>query len=151
MRLITPPIFVPYEASLARGILQDRRDRFIASVKLDNDKLVDAHCINPGRMEAFVESGARVFLLPAANEARKLKWSWEAIERVNALADCNDNIMCGANTVRPNALIRAALESRLLAGLADWTTLKAEPKFEIAAEHSSDGEPHSDDGERGRC
>ena len=50
--------------------------------------------------------------------------------------------MCGANTQRPNALVRAALESRCLAGLDTWTHLKPEPKFEVCTSDGS-GAVHS--------
>ena len=52
---------MPYDAPLLAGRLVDRRDRFIAEVSLDDAKdeeTVLAHCINPGRMEAFVEIGS---------------------------------------------------------------------------------------------
>jgi sugar fermentation stimulation protein A len=141
VRSLTPPVFFGYDAALRCGILQDRRDRFIATVKFEESgDVVDAHCINTGRMEAFVDVGARVWLLPAASKTRKLKWSWEAIEQSHALNGEQKKIMCGVNTIRPNALVRAALEARCLQGLGAWTGLKAEAKFEVEAE---DGEPHS--------
>jgi sugar fermentation stimulation protein A len=86
-------------------------------------------------MEAFVDAGASVWLLPApdtaAGRARKLRYTWEAIERRDERAGDGRPIMCGANTQRPNALVRAALEARCLAGLDAWTHLKPEPKFQI--------------------
>ena len=71
------PVFVPYDAPLLAGRLVDRRDRFIAEVSLDgakDEETVLAHCINPCRMEAFVEIGARVWLLPAARAERNLPY-----------------------------------------------------------------------------
>ena len=52
LRALLTPVFVPYESPLQRGVLLDRRDRFIASVRLDGegaDVSVDAHCLNPVR------------------------------------------------------------------------------------------------------
>ena len=142
MRALTPSIFVPYEAPLQRGLLLDRRDRFIATVKLDENKQdVDVHCINPGRMEAFVDTTATVWVLPAPEataETRKLKHSWEAIEQNHAIDD--KRIMCGTNTQRPNKLVRALLEARCLPGLDVWKTLKPEAKFDVA---TADGEQHT--------
>ena len=143
--ILPAPIFVPYEAELQRGTLLDRRDRFIANVRLPAGD-VEAHCVNPGRMEAFVDAGASVWLLPApdtaAGRARKLRYTWEAIERRDERAGDGRPIMCGANTQRPNALVRAALESRCLAGLEAWTHLKPEPKFEVCTSDGS-GAVHS--------
>ena len=141
--LAAPPVFVPYDAPLRSGVLLGRRDRFIATVQLDGeDDAVDAHCVNPGRMEQFVAPGARVWLLPAPEKSaktRKLQWSWEAIERPHAL-DAASRLMCGCNTQRPNRIVRSALESRTLPGLDTWSTLKAEPKIDVAAE---DGTRHT--------
>ena len=121
------PVFVPYDAPLLAGRLVDRRDRFIAEVSLDGAKeeeTVLAHCINPGRMEAFVEIGARVWLLPAARAERKLQFSWEAIE---ARGIDGQRLICSTNTVRPNRLVRALLEARVLKGLDDFATVHALP------------------------
>ena len=45
--ILPAPIFVPYEAELQRGTLLDRRDRFIANVRLPAGD-VEAHCVNVG-------------------------------------------------------------------------------------------------------
>ena len=105
------PVFVPYHAPLQRGTLVERRDRFIAEVSLDGQQSVLAHCINPGRMEAFVRPGARVWVLPTEKADRKLRYSWEAIEVMGVRGA---NIIASTNTVRPNVLVRALLEARRL-------------------------------------
>ena len=128
------PVFVPYDAPLLAGRLVDRRDRFIAEVSLDgakDEETVLAHCINPGRMEAFVEIGARVWLLPAARAERKLRFSWEAIE---ARGIDGERLICSTNTVRPNRLVRALLEARVLKGLDDFATVHAERSFTVPGE-----------------
>lgn len=140
-RALLAPILVPYDVTLQRGVLIDRRDRFVATIRLDSplNPVVDAHCVNPGRMEAFVDPGATVWVTRAPEgSTRKLKYSWEAIERADAIN--GEPIMCGANTQRPNLLMRAVLEARILAGLEDWTTLKAEPAFTVTL---ADGTVHS--------
>ena len=133
MRALLPAVFVPNEAPLLRGVLLDRRDRFIATVRLDGDASgsVEAHCVNPGRMEAFVEPGAIVYVSEAKAESRKLKYTWEAIERVSDVD--GEPILCGANTVRPNALVRAVLEARCLPGLDTWQTMKPEAPFTVGS------------------
>ena len=136
-RALAPPVFVGYDGTLVPARFVDRRDRFVATAVLEHGISVEAHCINPGRMEAFVEPGACVWLLPQQGEKRKLKWSWEAIERTSITGS---PIMCSTNTVRPNTLVKAALEARVLLGLDSWVSLKAEPKFEAAL---PDGETHS--------
>ena len=126
------PVFVPYHAPLQRGTLVDRRDRFIAEVALDGQPAsVLAHCINPGRMEAFVRPGARVWVLPAEKADRKLRYSWEAIEVVGVRGA---NLIASTNTVRPNLLVRALLEARCLSDLS-FCELRAERNF-VAGSHS---------------
>ena len=119
------PPFVGYDEPLVAGRLRGRRDRFVADVVLDADPDVPvaAHCINPGRMEAFVEPGARVWLLPVDKADRKLKYSWEAIETMGI--DGN-RLVASTNTVRPNRLMRALLEARCMPGLDAFTSLHAE-------------------------
>ena len=59
---------LPYPRPLIEGTFIRRRDRFIADIALrisDPPKEVACHCINPGRMEAFVIPGATVWVLPA--------------------------------------------------------------------------------------
>ena len=137
-RAFAPTVAVPYESPLRAGTLVDRRDRFIAEVRCDEAAVVGAHCINPGRMEAFVEPGARVWLqpAPAATAAtRKLKWSWEAIERVGI-----DGLthVCGTNTVRPNLLVRHLLEARVMPGLDAWSTFEAERQFKVRVDSADE-------------
>eukprot|EP00316_Scyphosphaera_apsteinii_P011890 CAMPEP_0119344296 /NCGR_PEP_ID=MMETSP1333-20130426/106900_1 /TAXON_ID=418940 /ORGANISM="Scyphosphaera apsteinii, Strain RCC1455" /LENGTH=439 /DNA_ID=CAMNT_0007356733 /DNA_START=87 /DNA_END=1406 /DNA_ORIENTATION=+ len=138
-RSFPSPIFVPYDAPLQRGCLIDRRDRFIAEVSLEAapGSSVLAHCINPGRMEAFVEIGARVWLRPAGKEDRKLQYSWEAIEITGI---DGKKLICSTNTVRPNRLVRDLLEARCLPGLESFTSLHAEQTFCFA---SAEGREHS--------
>ena len=143
LRAFANPVFVPYAGPLSiSSRLLERRDRFVVEVALDDtseagEQVVLAHCINPGRMEAFVEPGARVWLLPAAKADRKLKYSWEAIETMGI---DGERIVASTNTVRPNLLVRRLLEARCLPGLDRYGSLAAERKFEV---RGPGGEAHS--------
>ena len=137
MRALAAPVFVPYGgAPLVEGTLLDRRDRFIASIRLQaSGQVVEAHCVNPGRMEAFVAVGARVWLQEApAESSRKLRYTWEAIEIPHA--STGSPILASCNTVRPNTLARDVLQARCLPGLADFESLTAEHTFTV---DSTDG------------
>ena len=118
------PVVVPYEGSMHRGRFLQRRDRFVASIKLDDGgEVVRCHCINPGRMEAFVDERAVVWARRVTpEEKRKGKratdYTWELIER--------DGVTCSTNTQRPNALVKAVLGARCLCGFEDSTDLAAE-------------------------
>jgi sugar fermentation stimulation protein A len=95
-----------------------RRDRFLADVTLASGEPVVAHCVNPGAMEGVVRAGARVWLTPDDNPARKLKFTWSIVEE--------DGVLVGADTSLPNRLVRALLDARWLRGLAGYTALAQE-------------------------
>jgi sugar fermentation stimulation protein A len=141
--------FLPFATKLVPGRLLARRDRFIAEVLLDGEtEPVRAHCVNPGRMEAFVEAGSRVYLSLAPERAkRKLRYTWELLEHAPA---GTDTVLCGTNTQFPNSLVAALLNARSLVGLSTWASLKAEASMPAhaagyAKAKGARAEPH------GRC
>ncbi len=64
---------------LIRGALIRRYKRFLADVELDTGTVVTAHCANSGSMMGLAEPGSEVWLSPARNPDRKLRFSWEMI------------------------------------------------------------------------
>ena len=87
---LTKPVVVPFEGPLTKGNFVRRTDRFTAHLVLDGIEVHDgengevkAHCINPGRMEAFVDPGATIWArrAPENGPKRKTDWTWELIER----------------------------------------------------------------------
>ena len=112
--------FYPHERPLVRGTFLKRRDRFLADVKLDeNGEEVESHCVNPGRMEGYVDPGSKVWLLPAEEGSdRKCKYTWELLE--------HKGLLCGTQTTRPNYIMKQLLENRQIAGLKDWVEMRAE-------------------------
>ena len=87
---LTKPVVVPFEGPLTKGNFVRRTDRFTAHLVLDGIEVSDesngevkAHCINPGRMEAFVDPGATIWARRAPEDGpkRKTDWTWELIER----------------------------------------------------------------------
>lgn len=125
MKLL-PPVFVGFDAPLVAGTLLARRDRFVASVRLDNGAEVEAHCVNPGRMEGFTGDGARVWLHPQPKAGRRCPYTWEIIEQQWPDRSKGGVLFCSTNTVRPNLLVSHVLNARVLRGLDEWDTLEAE-------------------------
>jgi len=124
-----PLAFVPFPTELLAGRLVARRDRFLADVILDGAAAgappVVAHCVNPGRMEAFVTIGARVFLsLAPVERQRKCAYTWELLEHVPPGAA--SPVLCGCNTQWPNDLALALLRARTLEGLREYEALQRE-------------------------
>ena len=65
-----------FHAPLIKGQLIKRYKRFMADVRLENGEVVTAHCANSGSMLSVNEPGAEVWLSPAENPDRKLKFTW---------------------------------------------------------------------------
>ena len=97
---------------LVEGKLIKRYKRFLADIKLDNGKIVTAHCANTGPMKGVLWPGGRVRLRYSPSPKRKLDWSWEQAEvpSNNELKKC----WVGINTSLPNKLIRHLIESNCL-------------------------------------
>ncbi|HCS71889.1 MAG TPA: DNA/RNA nuclease SfsA, partial [Rhodospirillaceae bacterium] len=86
-----------FHAPLVKGTLVKRYKRFMADVTLEDGTVVTAHCANSGSMLSVNEPGAEVWISPAANPDRKLKWTWELIRIGETLV--------GINTALPNAIV----------------------------------------------
>jgi sugar fermentation stimulation protein A len=103
---------------LQAGKLVRRYERFIAEVQL-GERLVRAHCVNPGRMEGLIVPGAPVWLSPAPG--RKLEWTWEMMELEGRLV--------GVNTTLPNRLVGEVLKQGLLPELLGQGAIVAEQAY----------------------
>ncbi|WP_420348946.1 DNA/RNA nuclease SfsA [Pelagibius sp.] len=91
-----------FPAPLIPGRLLKRYKRFLADVELEDGGVVVAHCANPGSMLGLAAPGSVVWLSPAQNPARKLRFSWELVDSEGALV--------GINTGRANSLVGEALD-----------------------------------------
>ena len=105
---------------LVRGTLVKRYKRFLADVRLDNGKIVTAHCPNTGSMTGCSESGQPVYLSRHDNPKRKLKYTWELIEMPTSLV--------GVNTLVPNRLVFLSAAAGLISELAGYETVEREVK-----------------------
>ena len=110
-----------FAVPLLEGVLVKRYKRFLTDVKLANGEVVVAHCANPGSMLSVNEPGARVWLSPAQNPERKLKFTWEIIE-VNGT-------MVGINTSHPNRIVADAIKAGEIKELKGYDSLKREQKY----------------------
>jgi len=106
---------------LLRGRLLRRHKRFLADVALEGGDSVVAHCANPGSMLGLAKPGAEVWLSPARNPARKLKYSWEL-----TLADGH---LVGINTGVPNGLVAEAIAAGQVPELAGYSGQRREVRY----------------------
>ena len=110
-----------FHAPLLKGRLIKRYKRFMADVELETGETVTAHCANSGSMLSVNEPGAEVWLSPAQNPDRKLKFTWEMIRIGRSLV--------GINTSHPNALVAEAIEAGKIKELTGYETLRREVKY----------------------
>lgn len=122
---------------LLRGRLIKRYKRFMADVNLDTGETVTAHCANTGAMLGVQEPDSEVWLSPARNPDRKLKYTWELIRIGDGLV--------GINTAHPNKIVAEAIEAGRIPELSGYGTLRREVKYgknsRIDILLSDDGKP----------
>ncbi len=106
---------------LIRGRLIKRYKRFLTDVELEDGTVVVAHCANSGSMESVKEAGAEVWLSPARNPDRKLKFTWELIRIGETLV--------GINTSLPNLIVSEAIETGKVKELSGYASLRREVKY----------------------
>lgn len=110
-----------YPQPLVRGRLIRREKRFIVHVRLDDGREVVAHTNNTGTMLGCNTPGSPVWLSPADDPKRKLKWTYELIEA--------DGVLVGINTAVPNALAAEAIADGTLAELQGYGSVRREVQY----------------------
>ncbi len=106
---------------LIKGTLVKHYKRFLADVVLEDGSEVTAHCANSGTMLTVNEPGSEVWLSPARNPDRKLRYTWELIRVGDALV--------GINTQHPNRIVQEAIEGGAAKELQGYGSLRREVKY----------------------
>lgn len=89
-----------------------------------------AHTNNTGSMRGCLAPGAPVWLSPARNPARKLRWSLELIETVaGAFEGVAGGVLVGVNTALANDLAEEALTAGVVPELAGFADMRREVKY----------------------
>lgn len=110
-----------FETPLLKGTLVKRYKRFFADVVLENGETVVAHCANSGSMLSVKPEGATVWISPANNPKRKLKYTWEIVEI--------EGHPVGINTGHPNKIVAEAIEAGQIPELSGYDSLRREVKY----------------------
>ncbi|MEP4379479.1 MAG: DNA/RNA nuclease SfsA [Alphaproteobacteria bacterium] len=110
---------------LIPGRLIRRYKRFLSDIEIVGSDgaptEITAHCPNPGAMLGLKEPGSDVWVSPARNSDRKLKYTWEII-RVGAHH-------VGINTSLPNTLVDEAIEAGRIAELTGYASRRREVRY----------------------
>ena len=109
-----------FENELIPGVLIKRYKRFFADIKLGN-KVVTAHCPNPGSMFKLLEKGNRAWITESNNQNRKLKYTLQIIEVANTKFCINTHIT--------NKIVHESLEEKLVENLNSYNFIRPEKKF----------------------
>jgi sugar fermentation stimulation protein A len=109
---------VRFLSPLVRGFLVRRSQRFLAEVRLENDRLVTAHCPNSGSMQGCNVPGREVMLSPTDNPKRKTRYTWELIHLPSTWV--------GVNTLSANRLVAEAASGKLIPELGPFDKLLRE-------------------------
>ena len=109
-----------FENELIPGVLVKRYKRFFVDIKLKN-KVVTAHCPNPGSMINLLKRGNPVWITKTDNKNRKLQYTLQIIE-INNIKYC-------INTHITNKVVQESLQDKLINELKEFTLIRPEKKF----------------------
>ncbi|MHA1571889.1 MAG: DNA/RNA nuclease SfsA [Alphaproteobacteria bacterium] len=106
---------------LIAGTLQRRYKRFLSDIELADGSIVVAQCPNPGAMLGLQQAGTPVWVSPARNPDRKLRYTWELLRL--------DSGYVGINTMHPNALAEEAILAGSIPELTGYDTVRREVRY----------------------
>ena len=109
-----------FENELISGVLIKRYKRFFVDIKMEN-KVITAHCPNPGSMQKLLTKGNKVWITRSNNEKRKLSHTLQIIE-------VNNSKFC-VNTHITNKIVKEALEKKYIDDLSRYNQITPEKKY----------------------
>ena len=109
-----------FENKLISGLFVKRYKRFFVDIRLKN-KIVTAHCANPGSMMGLLNKNSKVWITESLNLKRKLKYTLQIIE--------DQNSKVGVNTHLTNKIVFEALKKNYIKNLDKNSQITTEKKF----------------------
>ncbi|SDK40551.1 sugar fermentation stimulation protein A [Maridesulfovibrio ferrireducens] len=106
-----------YPEGCRKAVFIKRYKRFTVEALLDG-QIISIHTNNTGSMLGLLREGQEIFISPALNPARKLKWTLEMVNLSGSWV--------GVNTSVPNKMIQRAFEVAVLPELKGYTAIKRE-------------------------
>ena len=110
-----------FENELISGVLIKRYKRFLVDIKL-KDKIITAHCPNPGSMKGLAQEGEKVWLEERINPNAKLPYSWK-------LSQLSDDTLIVVDTTLANQVVLEALQKKAIPSLEHYSKISAEVKY----------------------
>ena len=110
-----------FSPPLLPATLIQRYKRFLADVRLEDGRVVIAHCPNSGSMKSCNTPGNPVMLSFHDQPQRKFKYTWEMIL-------VNENWV-GINTSLPNQLVAEAVQAGKITELQNYPDLRREVRI----------------------
>jgi len=108
--------------SLIPATFARREKRFFVYATTQTGQEIVAHTNNTGRMTGCLSPAATIWLSPATNPQRKLKWSLELVETTAG-------VLVGVNTALANELVYDAIAAGTLPKLSGFAESKREVKY----------------------
>jgi len=108
--------------TLVRARFLRREKRFFIYAETGDGRELVAHTNNTGTMRGCLFPGAMVWLSPAANPSRALKWTLE-------IAETPTGTPVGVNTALANDLVAEAVSAGLCPQLAGFPSLQREIRY----------------------
>lgn len=110
-----------FQTPLIPATLIKRYKRFLADVRLEDGRVVTAHCPNPGSMLGLRDEGTKVWLEPNDDPKKKLKFGWRLVEQ--------NGHFISIDTGLANKVVGEALNAQSIPELAAYSSIKPEVKY----------------------
>ena len=112
------------KSTFIEGIFIKRYKRFFADIRLNNKKIVTAHCPNTGSMMGLLNEGDKALISKSDDPKRKLKYTLEVLK--------GNNGHIGVNTHRANRIVEDAIISGKIKELGKIIEYKRAGNFSLA-------------------
>lgn len=120
-------VVLPHASLCEQGVFWARHKRFSVRAELGGEE-VWAHSNNTGTMLGLLRPGAPMLMSVAANPARKLPYTQEALWLGCRSVNDERGFWVGVNTATPNRMLAAAFQAQALPFAGGYTSFTPEAK-----------------------
>jgi len=106
---------------LLTAVFIERPNRFLVRCQIDN-KIIDAHLPDPGRLQELLLPGAELFIEHTPHPSRKTQYTVHLVK--------SRNVFVSINTSLPNKLVHMSLKNKYLPGFEKYTFIRSEVPVE---------------------